>query len=105
MNFVTVKNPYASSAATAKDASDKHIRAQLMVIVRKLINERGLNQTNAAKFLGTSQARVSEIINGKLENHTIDRLFSMLHTLGWDFQFGYDGSNVTVKSEKISDAA
>jgi predicted XRE-type DNA-binding protein len=105
MNFVTVKNPYASSSSSAADASDKHIRAQLMVIVRKMIHERGLNQTKAAALLGTSQARISEIINGKLDNHSIDRLFSMLHILGWDFNFAYDDGEVKANAEKVAEAA
>jgi len=99
MEFVTVKNPYASSSSS-REATEKHLRAQLMVMIRKMIQERGLNQSKAAELLGTTQGRVSEIINGKTENHTTDRLFAMLKILGWDFQFGYDGSNVTVKAEK-----
>lgn len=105
MNFVTVKNPYASSSSNAAEASDKHVRAQLMVIVRKIINERGLNQTKAAELLGTTQARVSEIVNGKLDNHSLDRLFNMLHILGWDFNFAYDDGEVKANAEKVAEAA
>lgn len=104
MEFVTAKNPYASSSSP-KEAADKHIRAQLMVIIRKMIHERGLSQIRAAELLCTTQARISEIVNGKLENHTVDRLFDMLNILGWDFQFQYDGSKVTANAEKVSKAA
>ncbi|UAL56659.1 helix-turn-helix domain-containing protein [Edwardsiella tarda] len=105
MEFVVVKNPYASSSVSPNEANDKHIRAQLMVIIRKMIQERGLNQRAAAELLGTTQPRVSEIINGKLDNHTIDRLFSMLNTLGWDFKFGYSGGVVTATAELSCQAA
>lgn len=108
MNFVTVKNPYASSSKNVADATDKHLRAQLMVIVRKIIHERGLNQTSAAELLGTTQARVSEIVNGKLGNHSIEKLFNMLRILGWDFNFAYDGgqikANIQHVNVKIEDA-
>lgn len=99
MEFVVVKNPYASSSSSVNEASDKHIRAQLMVIIRKMIQERGLTQREAAELLETTQPRVSEIINGKLDNHTIDRLFTMLNILGWDFKFGYSGGVVTATAE------
>ncbi|EJK7354901.1 XRE family transcriptional regulator [Escherichia coli] len=99
MEFVVVKNPYASSSSSVNEASDKHIRAQLMVIIRKMIQERGLTQREAAELLETTQPRVSEIINGKLDNHTIDRLFIMLNILGWDFNFGYSGGVVTATAE------
>lgn len=104
MDFVVVKNPYASSS-DPKEAGDKHVRAQLMIIIRKMIQERGLSQAKAAKLLGTTQPRVSEIINGKLNNHTIDKLFEMLAILGWDFNFGYSGGVVTANAQQNSEVA
>lgn len=105
MEFVVVKNPYVSSSTSVNEASDKHIRAQLMVVIRKMIQERGLSQKKAAELLETTQPRVSEIINGKLDNHTIDRLFSMLNILGWDIKFGYNDGILTAAAEQISHAA
>lgn len=105
MEFVVVKNPYASSSASVDEASDKHIRAQLMVIIRMMIHERGLNQKQAAELLETTQPRISEIINGRLENHTIDRLFTMLSILGWNFTFAYANGIVTANAEQASHAA
>ncbi|MFW7226175.1 MULTISPECIES: helix-turn-helix domain-containing protein [unclassified Serratia (in: enterobacteria)] len=105
MEFVVVKNPYASSNADPRVAGDKHIRAQLMNIIRKMIQERGLSQAQAAKLLGTTQPRISEIINGKLTNHTIDKLFEILGVLGWDFKFGYSGGVVTASAEQTTEVA
>ncbi|MEK9496371.1 helix-turn-helix transcriptional regulator [Photorhabdus sp. P32] len=101
MEFIVTKNPYISSSNNPSEANDKHIRAQLMVIIRKMIQERGLSQVKAAELLGTTQARISEIINGKLENHTIDKLFDMLNRLGWNFEFSYHEGVVTVAVDKI----
>ncbi|EYU14902.1 putative conserved small protein [Photorhabdus aegyptia] len=101
MEFIVTKNPYVSSSNNPNEANDKHIRAQLMVIIRKMIKERGLSQVKAAELLGTTQARISEIINGKLENHTIDKLFNMLNRLGWNFEFSYHDGMVTVAVDKI----
>lgn len=99
MKLVVVKNPYASSE-NAKDANDKHIRAQLMVIIRKIIQEKGLTQAKAAALLDTSQARISEITRGKTENHTIDKLFAMLQRLGWDFNFTYNEGTITTSAAR-----
>ncbi|PQQ36425.1 MULTISPECIES: helix-turn-helix domain-containing protein [Photorhabdus] len=101
MEFIVTKNPYASSSDNPNEANDKHIRAQLMVIIRKMIQERGLSQAKAAEFLGTTQPRISEIINGKLQNHTIDKLLDMLNRLGWNFEFSYHEGVVTASANQI----
>lgn len=105
MDFIVVKNPYQSSSENVQLAADKHIRAQLMIIIRKMIQERGLSQTEAAKLLSTTQTRISEIVNGKIANHSVDKLFTMLHILGWDFQFDYAGGVVTVTAEQAGEVA
>lgn len=85
--------------------SEGKSRSGFMVIIRKMIQERGLSQTEAAKLLSTTQTRISEIVNGKIANHSVDKLFTMLHILGWDFQFDYAGGVVTVTAEQAGEVA
>ena len=53
-------------------------RAQLMVEVRRLIRARKLTQRAAAKLLGVTQPRISDLIRGKIDLFSIDTLVNML---------------------------
>ena len=67
--------------------ADAHlVKADLAFQVRRLLRERGLTQTEAARLLGTSQARISELYNGKVAQMTYDRLLGWLNALGSDVQ-------------------
>ncbi len=98
VEFVTVSNPFLSSC-DEDVAIDKHYRAQLMVSIRNILHERGLNQKAAAELLGVKQPRVSDIINGKVSACSVEKLFLYLHKLGVELQFDYSEgafrSNVT----------
>ena len=58
------------------------IRTELMSQLRRLIEERGLTQTQAAKILRGSQPRVSDLVRGKSERFSIDALVTMLGLAG-----------------------
>ncbi len=88
MEFVTVSNPFLSSD-DKNVAIDKYYRAQLMVSIRNILYERGLNQKAAAELLGIKQPRVSDIINGKVSACSVEKLFLYLYKLGVELQFDY----------------
>jgi predicted XRE-type DNA-binding protein len=45
-----------------------------MVALRKLIATRGWSQAQAAKVLGVTQSRVSDLVRGKHEKFSLDML-------------------------------
>lgn len=57
-------------------------KAELVQRIRKLIEERKLTQTKAAKLLGLDQPKVSALVRGRVEGYSIDRLFRFLTALG-----------------------
>lgn len=61
-----------------KEAESLRLRAQLMVEVRRLIRTRKLTQRAAAKLLGVTQPRISDLIRGKIDLFSIDTLVNML---------------------------
>jgi predicted XRE-type DNA-binding protein len=61
-----------------KEAESLRLRAQLMVEVRRLIQARKLTQRAAAKLLGVTQPRVSDLIRGKIDLFSLDTLVNML---------------------------
>lgn len=66
----------------AAEAEHLRVRAELMVTIERLIARRGLTQARAAKLLGVSQPRVSDIVRGRFHRFSIDALVAMLSRAG-----------------------
>ncbi len=58
------------------------VRSELMLNLQKVITARGLKQAEAAKLLGVTQPRVSDLIRGRIDLFSIDTLIDMLARLG-----------------------
>ena len=64
------------------DAENLKLRAQLMVEVREYVDESGLTQAAAARAMKTTQPRLNEVLKGKIDKCSIDRLVQMLAEVG-----------------------
>ena len=64
------------------EAERLRIRADLMGAVRKTIEARGLTQAAAARLLGVTQPRVSDLVRGRIDLFSIDTLIDMLTRAG-----------------------
>lgn len=62
----------------SEEAESLRIRSELMIQIRLLIERRKLTQKAAAKLLGVSQPRISDLVRGKIELFSIDTLVNML---------------------------
>jgi predicted XRE-type DNA-binding protein len=65
-----------------EEAEHLRLRSELMIRLSKLIESRGLTQAQAAKLLGVSQPRVSDLVRGKIDLFSIDTLVDMLAHAG-----------------------
>ena len=54
---------------------------------QRLITRRRLSQAQAAKLLGVSQPRVSDVVRGRLHRFSIDALVEMLARAGVKVHF------------------
>jgi predicted XRE-type DNA-binding protein len=63
------------------------IRADLMIQLSRLIQARRLTQAQAARALGVSQPRISDLVRGKIDRFSVDTLIEML---------GHAGARVSV---------
>ena len=64
------------------DAERLRVRSELMTNLQKVIIARGLKQAEAAKLLGVTQPRISDLMRGRIDLFSIDTLIDMLARLG-----------------------
>ena len=64
------------------EAAELEIRSVLMMGLAHWLRDCGMTQTAAAKMLGVTQARVSEIKNGKINQFSVDMLVKMASRAG-----------------------
>jgi len=64
------------------DAENLKIRLDLMVAIRQWLENSGLTQADAAVQLATSQPLLNDVIKGRYQRFTIDRLVKMLEAIG-----------------------
>ena len=65
-----------------EEAEHLLVRADLMIQVERILKERRLTQVKAAKLLGVTQPRVSDLVRGRIELFSIDTLVNMLAKAG-----------------------
>ena len=75
-------NVFRDIGFSPDEAEYLKIRSELMVSLQKVITVRGLKQAEAAKRLGVTQPRVSDLMRGRIDLFSIDTLIDMLARLG-----------------------
>ncbi len=68
------------------DAEELLAKAGLASAISDIIKGRHLTQKAAAEVLGATQPKVSNLINGKLEGFSMERLARFLNTLDRDVE-------------------
>jgi predicted XRE-type DNA-binding protein len=64
------------------EAENMKLRSALMMALEKRIRSQGWTQTEAARRLGVTQPRVSDLLRGKIELFSLDTLVKMAATAG-----------------------
>ena len=64
----------------------ERLKAHLTLEIYNILKERGLRQSEAAKLLGTSQPRVSELMRGRSGTFSASRLMEFLTALDQDVE-------------------
>lgn len=65
-----------------EEAEHLLVRTDLMIQTQKLLASRGLTQKAAAKLLGVTQPRVSDLLRGRIDLFSTDALIDMVARLG-----------------------
>jgi len=80
-------NVFKDLGFSEDEAENLKIRADLMIELTQLIEAEGLTQAAAARLLGVSQPRISDLTRGKIDRFSVDTLIEML---------GHAGASVSV---------
>ena len=80
-------NVFTDLGFEPEEALNLRIRSDLMIEISKLIDDRDLTQSAAAKILKVTQPRVSDLVRGKIDRFSVDSLIEMLGHAGADISF------------------
>lgn len=80
-------NVFTDLGFEPEEALNLKLRADLMIEISKLIEERGLTQTAAAELLKVTQPRISDLVRGKIDRFSVDSLVEMLGHAGAEVSF------------------
>ena len=75
-------NVFLDLGFSPEEAENMKIRSSLIISIRKVIETRGLKQSEAAELFGVTQPRISDLVRGKVALFSIDALVNMLGHAG-----------------------
>lgn len=64
-------------------AAIKNIKVQLMILIKKAVEDKGLKQYQLAEILEITAPRASNLLNGQLEKFSVECLIAYLIKMGW----------------------
>jgi predicted XRE-type DNA-binding protein len=65
---------------------ERMLKAELAVQIRRIIEQKGWTQSQAAELIGLDQPKVSRLLRGQLSGFSVDRLFNVLNRLGHNIE-------------------
>lgn len=84
------------------EASELQTRSDLMIAIRDIINAKQWSQGDAAEQLGLTQPRVSDLVNGRIEKFSIDKLMTCLYRIGFRFKPAFSDNKLTMAVESVT---
>ena len=79
-------NVFEDLGFEAEEAANLKVRADLMLDLRRYIEQRGWTQAEAAAFFAESQPRISNLMRGEIGRFSIDKLVKMLAQAGMEIE-------------------
>jgi len=84
------------------EAENLRIRAKMMMVLTGYIQERKITQSRAARIMGVSQPRISDLVRGKIELFTIDTLVNMVTAAGLKVEVDITPGRPRAKSKRVA---
>lgn len=67
---------------STEQAENMRLRASLMMALERYVTRNGMSQEQAAKLLGVTQPRISNLMRGKISLFSLDMLVNMVAAAG-----------------------
>jgi len=67
---------------SASEAASMKVRAQMMIAIQQTVDDWGVTQTVAAKRLGLTQPRMSDLLRGRISKFSLDSLMNLASQAG-----------------------
>jgi|TARA_B110000914_G_scaffold49928_1_gene42682 predicted XRE-type DNA-binding protein len=96
MTSIKYTNIFDAVTDNPEEASELQTRADLMSVIRDIVQDNSWKQAEAAKRMGLTQPRVSNLLNGKIDKFSIDLLMTCLFRLGYRFKPLYKNKQLTI---------
>ena len=82
---------------TPEDITNYEARIDLMLAIRDIIEAEGYTQKDLKEYLGMSQPRVSNLLNGHVDKFSLGKLVEILDKLGFHMEFKYKKTKKTAR--------
>lgn len=96
MNQLDYENIFDAITEDASEAADLRFRADLMITLKKMFDDKNWKQADIAQALGIPQPRVSELMRGKVDLFSADKLIGFLARLNVRLKPSYDANHRVV---------
>jgi|TARA_B110000902_G_scaffold171414_1_gene195101 predicted XRE-type DNA-binding protein len=96
MTSIKYTNIFDPVTDNPEEASELQTRADLMSVIRDIVQDNNWKQAEAATRMGLTQPRVSNLLNGKIDKFSIDLLMTCLFRLGYRFKPLYKNKQLTI---------
>ena len=96
------ENVFVDCGFPPAEAENLRIRAKMMMALAGYIQERKITQSRAARIMGVSQPRISDLVRGKIALFTIDTLVNMVAAAGLKVDVDITASRPGPKSKRVA---
>jgi predicted XRE-type DNA-binding protein len=96
------ENVFEDCGFPPAEAENLRIRAKMMMALTCYIEERKMTQSRAAKVMGVSQPRISDLVRGKIGLFTIDTLVNMVTAAGLKVEVEITAGSPKAKNKQVA---
>ncbi len=96
------ENVFIDCGFPPAEAENLRIRAKMMMALTGYIQARKLTQSRAAKIMGVSQPRISDLVRGKIGLFTIDTLVNMVTSAGLKVDVDITASRSRARTKRVA---
>ena len=80
-------NIFCDLGFSPSEAARLAVRSRLMLALREHIRRKGWTQAEAARVMGVTQPRISNLVQGRIDRFSLDGLIGLLQACGLQVRF------------------